>query len=350
LGRIADLYFSILRTGILFRGVIMHLVSLYELQPNQEADFFAILSAKNLHTKKDGSPYHKVSFSDRKKTITAVVWNESRWSQDCSESWELGECYKIRGKLSVTRYGSQLELLKVRSISEQDLNEGFDPLSLIPATRVDPVELWQQIQNFIDHSIQDKSIQAIVREIYDSHKDLLLELPAATSNHHAYLAGYLEHVVSVTETACFLAEKYARDSPSLEPPLNKDLVVAGALLHDIGKVRELRQVKYTCEYSPSGVLIGHILQGRDILREFSQDRLDEEILLRLEHIIVSHQRLAEWGAPKPPMTPEALLVHYADDTDAKFHQYTAAILDAPETAEFTTRSNKVGIPIFRGLK
>ena len=96
-------------------------------------------------------------------------------------------------------------------------------------------------------------------------------------------------------------------------------------------------------------MIGHILQGRDMLREAAAGRtIEPEILLRLEHIIVSHQRLPEWGSPKPPMTPEALLVHYADDLDAKFHMLHAALRDDATPGPLTSKKNVLGQQFYRG--
>ena len=103
------------------------------------------------------------------------------------------------------------------------------------------------------------------------------------------------------------------------------------------------------EYSPAGVLIGHMLQGRDILREMAEDYpIDPEKLLRLEHIIIAHQRLPEWGAPKPPMTPEALLVHYADDMDAKLQMMMATLASEPHSGPLTSSKNPLRQRIYRG--
>ena len=158
-------------------------------------------------------------------------------------------------------------------------------------------------------------------------------------------------MLSVTRNAVFLADKYGRDYPELQSAARTRLVVAGAILHDIGKLRELALTPAGAEYTAAGNLIGHILQGRDIVREAAASRhtLVPETLLRLEHIIVSHQRLPEWGSPKPPMTPEALLVHYADDVDAKFQTALAALAEKGE-GEFTSTRNPLQYRIFRGLK
>lgn len=158
-----------------------------------------------------------------------------------------------------------------------------------------------------------------------------------------------KHVLSVARNAAFLADKYDADYPDLRPRLDKSLVVAGAILHDIGKLRELEVRPEGAAYTPAGSLIGHTLQGRDMVREAAAAAgLDGDRLLRLEHIIVSHQRLPEWGSPKPPMTPEALLVHYADDVDAKFHMMYAALRDDPGDGAFTSKKNALMQQVYRG--
>jgi 3'-5' exoribonuclease len=128
--------------------------------------------------------------------------------------------------------------------------------------------------------------------------------------------------------------------------------VAGAILHDIGKLVELRAEPHGAEYTPHGRLIGHILLGRDMVREqaASIHGLDKEVLLRLEHIIVSHQNLPEWGSPVAPSTPEALLVYFADDVDAKFNMM-ARILEEepPDDSEFSAPGNALRRRVFRGL-
>ena len=97
-------------------------------------------------------------------------------------------------------------------------------------------------------------------------------MPAAKNNHHAFVSGYLEHVLNVTRTCCHLADKYAELYNDLDPPLNKDVIVAGAVLHDIGKLRELALTPAGAEYTAAGCLIGHVLQGRDIVREAAAGR------------------------------------------------------------------------------
>jgi 3'-5' exoribonuclease len=141
----------------------------------------------------------------------------------------------------------------------------------------------------------------------------------------------------------------------MTPPLDESMVVAGGVLHDIGKLREIDQRPAATVYTPEGELIGHMLLGRDMVREAAgrlRDAgkpLDGETLLRLEHLILSHQRLPEWGSPKPPMTPEALLVHYADDIDAKYHMMAAILRDDATPGPVTSNKNVLRQKVFRGL-
>jgi 3'-5' exoribonuclease len=155
--------------------------------------------------------------------------------------------------------------------------------------------------------------------------------------------------LSVTRSCVQLAAKYDDYYPDLKPRLNRGLAVAGAILHDIGKLREIEETSTGAEYTASGNLIGHILQGRDIVREAAVGReIDPDLLLRLEHIIVSHQRLPEWGSPKPPMTPEALIVHYADDLDAKYHMIVQILRDDTSAGPVTSKKNALGQKVYRG--
>ena len=165
----------------------------------------------------------------------------------------------------------------------------------------------------------------------------------------------MEHTLSVTRTCEFLARKYAQYYDDMQPPLDQGMVVAGGILHDIGKLRELEEQPEGAVYSAEGAMIGHMLTGRDIVREAAARAaaagrgLKAETQLRLEHLIIAHQRLPEWGSPKPPMTPEALIVHYADDLDAKFHMMVAILREDTGSGPVTSKKNVLMQHVFRGL-
>lgn len=325
------------------------IVPLSELTDGQEADTFALLASKSEQSTKEGKPYWRVSFRDARREIAFPIWNNSPHYDACGTQWKAGAFYKIRGQYRETSFGPQLEIRAIRPATADDKRDGFDEWMCVPRTKFDPAQMFAQLLELARREISDPALAALTAELLQAHQDVLLTLPAARRNHHAFVGGWLEHVLSVARNAAFLADKYGRDYPDLNPPLSRDLVVAGAILHDIGKVREMTASPTGAQYSPEGELVGHILLGRDMVREAAaRHPLGAEMLLRLEHIIISHQRLAEWGSPKPPMTPEAILVHFADDVDAKFETAYAALMDSSEGA-FTSGKNPLGYKIFRGL-
>jgi len=324
-------------------------VALCELVEGQEAEFFALLSEKQELKTRDGKPYHRVTFRDAKREVNFPIWSDSPLAETCRREWAPGQFFKMRAVLRQSNYGLQLEIKKIRMAEDGDRKDGFDPSMCQPASRFDPVEMFAELMNIIESQVKNKSLRKLVSDIYEQHREELLLFPAAKRNHHAFASGYLEHVLNVTKTCCQLADKYCELYKDLKPPIDKSLVVAGAALHDIGKLRELAVGPAGADYTPAGCLIGHVLQGRDIVREVAAGRdIDPEILLRLEHVIIAHQRLPEWGAPKPPMTPEALIVHYADDLDAKLQMVVCAIQEDPAGAPMTSKRNALNQQFYRG--
>jgi 3'-5' exoribonuclease len=326
------------------------IVPLCELSDGLVAYFFPLLSDTLEHNPKAAKPYIRVAFRDARREVSFPIWSDTPWAVPCRSDWTIGQFYKLRALLRHSKkYGLQLEIKKIRLVVDDDRHDGFDPLSCQPNSRFDPVEMFSELINTVESRIVDEPLRQLVAEILEQHREQLLKLPAAKKNHHAYFGGFLEHVLNVTRTCCHLADKYAELYNDLDPPLNKDLIIAGGVLHDIGKLRELAVNAAGADYTPEGCLIGHMLLGRDIVREAAAGRsIDPELLLRLEHVIIAHQRLPEWGAPKPPMTPEALIVHYADDLDAKLQMMLCAINEDTASGAFTTTNNPLKQQYYRG--
>jgi 3'-5' exoribonuclease len=323
--------------------------TLSELIDGQEGEFFSLLSEKQELKTRDGKPYYRVTFRDKGRDVSFPIWSDSPLAVSCRDEWAPGQFFKMRAVLRQSQYGLQLDIKKIRAAEDGDRKDGFDPAMCQPASRFDPVEMFAELMNLIESYVDDKALRKLVTDIYEQHREELLLMPAAKRNHHAFASGYLEHVLNVTKTCCQLADKYADLYSDLQPPINKGLVVAGAALHDIGKLRELEFGPTGADYTPAGCLIGHVLQGRDIVRETAAGRkIDPDLLLRLEHVIVSHQRLPEWGAPKPPMTPEALIVHYADDLDAKLQMVVCSIKEDPGGGPMTSKRNAMNQQFYRG--
>ena len=228
--------------------------------------------------------------------------------------------------------------------------EGFDPWMCLPRSRYDCQKMYEELLEIAEERIADKELRNLVVGIYKDNHEELLALPAATRNHHAYIGGYLEHVRSVTKTAIYLADKYDDyyDDQTAAPKQGTGRRRGDAARHrQAPRTRARRRAGRL--YTPAGHLIGHICQGRDIVREAAAKKeIDADTLLRLEHIILSHQRLPEWGSPKPPMTPEALLVHYADDIDAKYHMMYKILAENTESGSVTSKRNALYQQVYKG--
>jgi 3'-5' exoribonuclease len=315
----------------------------------QEADLFALMTSKEQLTAKNGKPYFKVGFRDSQREVVFPIWDNSAWAAECRDKWTPGVFYKLQAVYRETTFGPQLDIRKIREVVEADAADGFDPGMCRPQSRFDPQQMFQELLAIVHQRIDDPALRKLVESILTANREVLLTCPAARRNHHALVGGLLEHTLSVTRCCVYLADKYAEYYPEMQPPLSKDLVVAGAVLHDIGKIREMDQQPQATVHTPEGSLIGHILLGRDIVREAAAATpLPADTLLRLEHVIISHQRLPEWGSPKPPMTPEALLVHYADDLDAKYNMMVGILRDDTNPGPVTSKKNVLMQHVYRG--
>jgi len=328
----------------------MPIVPLSEMAPDQEADLFVLMTSKEELTTKNGKPYFKVGFRDGGREVSFPIWDNSPWAVDCRDQWTPGVFYKLRALYRETNFGPQLEIRKIREVTDADAADGFDPAMCLPQSRFDPQGMLNELLAIVGQ-IDHAPLRTLVESIVQSNRELLLSVPAARHNHHAYTGGLLEHTLSVTRTCAYLADKYAEYYPDMQPPLDRGLVAAGAILHDVGKIRELQQQPEGTSYTAEGSLIGHMLQGRDMLREAAAEvEIDPETLLRLEHLIIAHQRLPEWGSPKPPMTPEALIVHYADNLDAKFHMMQKILEEDKNPGPVTSKKNILMQQVVRGLE
>ncbi len=333
---------------------IMPIVTLAEMSSGQEADLFLLMTAKEELKTKTGKPYFRVGFRDGTREVSFPIWGDSSWAADCRDRWKPGEFYKLRAFYRETDFGPQLEIRKIRETVEADAADGFEPTLCLPRSRFDPQTMFNELTTMVRQRIGNPALRRLVESLLADHRDALLAHPAARRNHHAYVGGLLEHTLSVARTCVFLADKYAEYYPEMNPPLDKELVVAGAILHDIGKLREMDQRPEGAVHTAEGSLIGHILQGRDMVREAAAAMQgaapDADTMLRLEHLIIAHQRLPEWGSPKSPMTPEALLVHFADDIDAKYQMMVNVLRDDASPGPVTAKKNVLMQHVYRGIR
>ncbi len=266
----------------------MPLATLSELSSGQEADMFLLMTAKEELKTKAGKPYFRVGFRDARRELSFPIWGDSPWAVDCRDHWTPGTFYKLRAVYQETNFGPQLEIRKIREAVDADADDGFDPNVLLARSRFDSQEMFDELLAIARRHVANAALRQLTESLLVANREALLVHPAARRNHHAYIGGLLEHTLSVARTCVFLADKYADYYPDMNPPLDKSLVVAGGILHDIGKLREMEQRPEGAAHTAEGALIGHILIGRDMVRDAAaattgQPRLEADTLLRLEH-------------------------------------------------------------------
>ena len=160
----------------------------------------------------------------------------------------------------------------------------------------------------------------------------------------------MEHTLAVTRTCVALAERYATHYTELKPPLNRDLVAAGAILHDVGRVLEFGEEETAPSVTIPGRLAGHLQLGRDLVRDAAREvgDVNPALVQILEHIVLTHLGLPEWGSPRLPLVPEALIIHHADDLDAKLEMYVRCLSRDKADGPFTDRDPMLNRQLFKG--
>ena len=322
---------------------------LSELQHGQAGDFFAQLWTKQKAVTRQGRPYFALQFRDHRRTVASSIWEGSPLEEECRDTWKAGHFYKIRGSFQESRFGPQIEIQRLRPVEDEDTESGFDPLLCQPTSESDSAELFDRLLDLMERELETPDLRALVMTIFEQHRERLEAMPGAVHHHHAYAGGFLEHIDSVTRNVLFLLDTYRGEHPSLRDPLTRQLAIAGALLHDIGKLRELDAEAGNTAYTTSGELIGHILQGRDLVRETAQTlAVDAPWLVRLEHLLISHQGKPESGSPKRPMTWEANLVFWADELDGNIFRLAQALEQATPDEPFVRGKTPFGHTVYRG--
>jgi 3'-5' exoribonuclease len=326
------------------------LAALHELAPDQYADCFVQLVEKAHGTTREGKPFYTCRFRDARRTVTAVIWSDSLLFGPCDAEWEVGQFYKVRGTYRQhEKYGPQLDLEQIRPAQESDRAAGFDPAALVDRSRLDPDAMLAELRGLVEQHVGDEPLRRLVLTLLDRHAEPFKRLPATPNKFYPFAGGLLEHTLSVTKSCLWLAERYAAHYTELSPPLNRDLVIAGAALHDIGRVAEFAD-ELGRQATVPGRMVGHLMLGRDLVRDAAREQGDvnPELVQMLEHIVVAHLALPEWGSPRLPLIPECLIVHHADDLDAKLEMYARCLSRDRALGPFTDRDPVLNRQLYKG--
>jgi 3'-5' exoribonuclease len=287
---------------------------------------------KQLRANRNGNLYLQLELRDRTGAISARMWNAG---EQLFRSFEAGDFVTAKGKVQLFQGALQMILSGVDRVAA----EKVELADFLPHTEQDVSKLYERLRGIL-MKLDNPHLRALA-ECFLMDQEFVrafCRAPAGVRIHHAYLGGLLEHVVTLLDAADRLAPLY--------PDLDRDLLLMGVFLHDIGKVREL-----TCDrafaYSDEGQLLGHLVIGVEMLTEKVRQVADltgepfpAELLLRLKHLIVSHHGSLEFGSPKAPMTPEAIALHHLDNFDAKLHIFTREIREDRKNATAWTPFNQ----------
>ena len=269
---------------------------------DQVLQFFE-LRAKNIRKTRTGQDYLDLKLGDSSAEISAKIWPESleKWGSN----FDVGSIVKVEGRIEMYRDRSQLVVEKIRTAAEMEVP---DISVVLKSTEYNAVELLAELTALAE-TMEPPELSLLLLTILERTSEQFKVAPASKMIHHAYRGGLLEHTWSVTKKVIAILE--------VEPALNRSLAIAGAILHDIGKLRELAGL--TRSRTVEGRLVGHIALGVTLVTEVALELgLEDKLwLLDLEHIILSHHGEPEFGAPVRPLTKEAMLIHFIDNLDSK---------------------------------
>ena len=282
------------------------------LTPNQNVDEVYLVRECQLRGTKGGKSYLHVVFVDKTGQMTGRLWNAT---DALFMALEGADFVRVTGRVEVYQDSLQLNLNSIRRVDDKDVNiEDY-----LPRSPRDVGEMFAKVREFAA-SVRNEHLSRLLRDFLDDGDFAahFQKAPAAVAFHQPYLGGLLEHTLAVATLADYVASRY--------PGLDRDLLMTGTLLHDIGKIEELSYTK-AFEYTDRGRLIGHLI----IAVQMVQDRVRKiegfppQLFDLLSHLILSHHGEYEWGSPKLPMTAEAIALHHLDNLDAKVEASTRTI-------------------------
>jgi 3'-5' exoribonuclease len=297
-----------------------------------------VVVSKQIKPKKTGEPYLALTLGDRSGQLEAKMWDNV---EEVLNAFEQDDFLKIKGLVNKYKNRFQLTVHKLRKLGQSEIEFA----DYLPKTTKNVDELWQTLTDFVE-SFQNQHLKALIQafmsdpEIAAAYRNA----PAAKTLHHAYIGGLLDHVVSLFRSCDLVSRNY--------PLVNRDLLLTGVFLHDIGKIHELAYNR-SFSYTTRGQLLGHMIIELEMLQAkllFVPD-FPAELKTLLEHLIISHHGEYEFGSPKLPMFPEALLLHYMDDLDSKMEAMRAQFeREADLESPWTSYNSSLGRPLLNSAK
>ena len=312
-----------------------------QLADGSPVDEVFLLADRQLRANRHAETYLLAQLRDKTGQVSGLLWNVTESS---IAQLQVGDYVKVKGKIQLFQGNLQLIMNRIDKVAADGLNQA----DFVQETSVNSTRLLTRLKEIL-LSIDDAPLRTLMECFLDDEEFMarLAQAPAGIRLHHAYAGGLLEHIVNLLETITRIADLY--------PNVDSRLLLAGAFLHDIGKVREL-EFDAVFGYTDEGQLIGHLVQGVEMVNEHlpeAERRLGspfpKETLLRVKHMLLSHHGTYEFGSPKLPMTPEAIALHHLDNLDAKVNEYTTLIASDPNSqSTWTPYQATMQRKIFKG--
>ena len=296
-----------------------------DLKPETTVQSTFLVQSKERKIASNGNAYLDLQLRDSSGVIGAKLWDSDRVNPD----FEADDVVRVKGQIEEYRGTRQVRVAKIERCAPEEI----DPRDYFPRSAGDPEAMFAALLERV-RRMSEGPLRLLVLAVLDDPAiaEKFKLAPAATQYHHAYLVGLLEHVKSLVELGDRISDHY--------PTLDRDLVVAGLVLHDLGKIEELNFLR-GFRYSTRGQLVGHMAIALEILQEKMRaiPGFSSELKDRIEHIVLSHHGKLEFGSPKEPMFPEALVVHYLDDLDSKLASMRAQYeTDKERAGDWTARN------------
>jgi len=298
----------------------------YKLIADDKIDSVFIAQNKHIRITKNNKSYLSLELVDKSGGVAGRIWDNA---EKISQSFRDNDFIRVIGIVESFQNTLQVNIKQIRKITQDkiDINE------FLPKTNKDTNIMFNQIISIID-SIKNKWLKGLLHAIFEveEYRELFKKAPASVKMHNYYIGGLLEHTLSVT-SMCMEIDKYYKN-------INKDLLLTGAILHDIGKIYEY-EYSHAFDYTDRGRLIGHIVIGTQMVKSKIAEipQFPAELEMLLEHMLLSHHGQYEWGSPKKPKVLEAVVLHYLDDMDAKISGFQDMVEKSQEPdKKWTSRS------------
>ncbi len=294
-----------------------------ELKERDKVHDLFLVSKKETGVSRNGKPYLNLRLMDKTGEIEAKVWDNA---DKLSRKFKKSDLVMVKGFAVPYQEKIQLNILDIVGVSAKDIHI----TDFLPASKMDPDKMFEEIESMIEE-LKDRHLKKLLLSLFsnDELRCLFKTAPAAKSIHHNYIGGLLEHVLSL----CKLTKKIAAHYDGI----NTDLIVTGAILHDIGKIYELSYER-DFDYTDEGRLLGHITIGISMIDEQIKGipNFPDKLAMLLKHMLLSHHGHLEFGSPKRPKTIEAVILYYCDDLDSKVQSMQAHIeKDASSDSDWT---------------